>query len=446
MIVLDTTIVNVALPSIRTDLGFSQNSLAWVVNAYILTFGGSLLIGGRLGDLYGPRRLFLIGLTVFTLSSLACGLAFSAGMLILARVIQGIGGAIVSAVSLSLMMNMFTDEKERARAMGFLGFIAAGGGSIGVLLGGILTTLNWHLIFLVNIPIGIAVFVLSLYLLPHSRQEVEHRHLDLGGAITITLSLLLLNYGVINGNAAGWLSLQTFLYIVSGIVCLLLFLRIESRVPSPLMPLRLFRLRNIWAANLIGVLWAAAMFAWFFLSALYMQLILHYTPLQIGLAFLPANFIMAAFSVGLSAKMIDRFGLRGPMAIGLALAALGLFAFARAPQNGIFLIDVLPAMLFLGFGAGMAFNPVLLSAMSDAGAEDSGLASGLVNTSFMMGGALGLAILASIAVSYTSSLVAAGSRSTRRTDHGLPCCLRVWRLLRTLAAVLGWKLIRAPRG
>src|SRR5712691_10841818 len=408
MIVLDTTIVNVALPSIRADLHFSQTSLAWVVNAYLLTFGGFLLLGGRLGDLFGHRRLFLSGITLFTLASLACGLANSQGLLVGARAVQGLGGAVASAVSLSLMMNLFTEPGERAKAMGVFGFVAAGGGSIGVLLGGILTnSLDWHWIFLVNLPIGVAVVALSLRLLPGARGAAGGR-LDVAGAVTVTSSLMLAVYAIVNGNQQGWMSARTIGLLAAAAALLALFLGIESRVSSPLMPLALFRLRNVATANVVGVLWAAAMFAWFFLSALYLQLVLGYSPLEVGLSFLPANLIMGAFSIGLSAKLVMRFGVRPPLGVGLSLAAVGLALFVRAPVDGSFVVDVLPSMILLGFGAGMAFNPMLLAAMSDVAPEESGLASVVVNTAFMMGGALGLAVLASIAASRTDSLRAAG--------------------------------------
>ena len=411
MIVLDTTIVNVALPSIRVDLGFTEVSLAWVINAYMLTFGGFLLLGGRLGDLYGHRHLFLFGITLFTLASLACGLSNSQTTLIIARAIQGIGGAIADAVSLSLMMNLFTENTERAKAMGIYGFVAAGGGSIGVLLGGFLTSINWHWIFLVNIPVGLAVIALSLAFLPSTRSDVEHRHLDVAGAITVTSSLIIAVYAVINGNDVGWLTTQTLGLLAASTGLLALFVWIESRVEGPLMPLRLFTLRNIVVSNAVSVLWAAGMFAWFFLSALYMQLILKYTPMQVGLAFLPANVIMAIFSLGLSAKIVMRWGIQKPIALGLGFAGLGLLLLARVPIESNFLIDILPSMLLLGLGAGVAFNPILLAAMSDVSESESGLASGVVNTSFMMGGALGLAILASIASSETTRELAHGTES-----------------------------------
>src|SRR2546421_861968 len=409
MIVLDSTIVNVALPSIRADLGFSKTSLAWVVNAYLLTFGGFLLLGGRLGCLFGHRRLFLIGIALFTLASIACGLSTSQGLLVGARAVQGLGGAVVSAVGLSLMMSLFTEPAERAKAMGVFGFVMAGGGSIGVLLGGVLTDLlNWHWIFLVNVPVGIAVVVLSLRLLPTARGAAASGRLDVAGAVTVTSALMLAVYAIVNGNHEGWTSARTLGLLAAAAVLLAAFLGIEARVRSPLMPLGLFRLRNLATANVVGVLWAAAMFAWFFLSALYLQLVLGYSPLQVGLAFLPANLIMGVFSLGLSAKLVMRFGIKPPLSLGLLLAAVGLALFVRAPVGGTFAVDVLPSMILLGFGAGMALNPVLLAAMSDVAPEESGLASGIVNTSFMMGGALGLAVLASLAASRTTSLRAAG--------------------------------------
>ena len=438
MIVLDATIVNVALPSIREDLGFSQTSLAWVVNAYLLTYGGCLLLGGRLGDLFGHRRLFLIGISLFTLASLACGVATSQAFLIAARSVQGVGGAIASAVSLSLMMTLFTEPADRAKAMGVFGFVAAGGGSIGVTLGGILTdSLDWHWIFLVNFPIGIAVVALSLKLLPAARIEGAAVKLDVAGAITVTSALMLAVYAIVNGNQNGWTSAQTLGMLGAAAALLAVFLVIESRVESPLMPLRLFRLRNLATANVIGILWAAAMFAWFFLAALYMQLVLGYTPLEVGLAFLPANLIMGVFSLGLSAKLVMRFGIRAPLAVGLVLAAAGMVLFVRAPVDGSFVVDVLPSMMLLGLGAGTAFNPVLLAAMSDVDQSEAGLASGVVNTSFMMGGAVGLAVLASLAQSRTESLRASGDGVLTALTGGYHAAFLLGAVFALTAAALG---------
>ncbi len=443
MIVLDSTIVNVALPSIKRDLGFSQTSLAWVVNGYLLTFGGFLLLGGRLGDVYGHQRLFLAGLSLFTVASLACGLSPSQGVLVAARVIQGFGGAVVSAVSLSLMMSLFVEPAERAKAMGLFGFVAAGGGSIGVLLGGVLTDLlNWHWIFLVNVPIGVIVCALAVRVLPSGSAARRRGRIDIAGAVTVTLALMLAVYAIVNGNHVGWLSGQTVAMLLGALALFAAFLMIESRIDSPLMPLSLFRQRNLSTANAVGLLWASAMFAWFFLSALYLQLVLHYSPLQVGLAFLPANLIMGAFSLGLSAKLVMRFGLKAPLGTGLVLAAAGLALFTRAPVHGRFLVDVLPSMILLGFGAGMAFNPLLLAAMGDVRPEDSGLASGIVNTSFMMGGALGLAVLASLAASRTKSLQNAGHSALSALNGGYQAAFLVGAVFAALAAGLGLALLR----
>jgi EmrB/QacA subfamily drug resistance transporter len=446
MIVLDVTIVNVALPSIRDDLGFSETSLAWVVNAYLLTYGGCLLLGGRFGDLFGHRRLFLAGITLFTLASLGCGVATTQGLLIAARAVQGVGGAVASAVALSLMVTLFTEPAERAKAMGVFGFVAAGGGSIGVLLGGVLTdTLNWHWIFLVNVPIGVIVVLLSLRLLPASPGTAGPGRLDIAGAVTVTASLMLAVYAIVNGNQEGWTSGQTLGLLLAAAALMALFLGIEARVSAPLMPLRLFRLRNLAIANVIGVLWAAAMFAWFFLSALYLQLVLGYSPLEVGLAFLPANVIMGVFSLGLSAKLVMRFGIRPPLATGLGLAAIGLLLFVRAPVDGSFVVDVLPSMILLGFGAGMAFNPVLLAAMGDVEPTEAGLASGVVNTAFMMGGALGLALLASIAASRTDSLRDSGHGALTALTGGYHLAFLVGAAFAVAAAVIGGVFLRAER-
>jgi EmrB/QacA subfamily drug resistance transporter len=444
MIVLDVTIVGVALPSIREDLGFSETSLAWVVNAYLLTFGGFLLLGGRLGDIFGHQRLFLIGIALFTVASLGCGLATSQEALVVARAVQGLGGAVVSAVALSLIVMLFTEPRERAKAMGVFGFVASGGGSIGVLLGGILTdVLDWHWIFLVNLPIGIAVFALTLVLIPAVRGEAPSGRLDVAGAVTITASLMLAVYAIVNGNEQGWTSARTLGVLAAAGVLLGVFLAIEARVAAPLVPLGLFRLRNLAISNVVGVLWAAAMFAWFFLSALYLQLVLGYSPLEVGLAFLPGNLIMGLLSLGLSAKLVMRFGIRPPLAVGLGLASLGLLLFARAPVDGSFVVDVLPPMILLGLGAGMAFNPVLLAAMSDVEPSDAGLASGVVNTAFMMGGALGLAVLASLAASRTETLAASGEGPLEALTGGYHAAFLVGAVFALAAAVIGGAFLRA---
>src|SRR5919109_971615 len=342
MIVLDATIVNVALPSIRADLGFSATSLAWVVNAYLITFGGFLLIGGRLGDLFGHRRLFLIGISLFTAASLACGLSTSQGMLVTARSIQGLGAAIVAAV------------------------------------------------------------VLSLRLIPGERAPAAEQRLDLAGAVTVTVSLMLAVYAIVNGNEVGWLTFRTI--------------------------------------GLLGV--AAAIFAWFFLSALYLQLVLGYSPLEVGLAFLPGNLIMGSLSIAVSARLVMRYGVRLPLSAGLGVAAIGLLLFARAPVDGNYVVDVLPSMILLGLGAGIAFNPVLFAAMSDVEPTEAGLASGVVNTAFMMGGALGLAVLASVAASRTESLEASGQGTLEALTGGYHAAFLLGALFAFAAAATGAAFLR----
>jgi EmrB/QacA subfamily drug resistance transporter len=438
MIVVDTTVVNVALPSIRNDLGFSPTSLAWVVNAYMLTFGGFLLLAGRLGDLFGHRRLFLSGTAAFTLASLLCGVSTSKGMLVAARAVQGLGGAVVSAVAFSLIVVLFTEPRERAKAMGVFGFVMSGGGSIGVLAGGVLTDVaGWHWVFLVNLPIGVLVTVAGLKLLPAVQTGAEQARLDVPGAAAITGAMVLAVYAIVNGNTSGWTSAQTLGLLAAAVVVATGFALWEARVAAPLVPLGIFRHRNLSVADVVGILWAASMFALFFLSALYLQLVLHYSPLQVGLAFLPGNVIMMAFSLGLSARLVTRFGFRKPLAFGLGVAALALLWFARVPVHGSFVPDVLPSMILIGIGGGLAFNPVLMAAMSDVEPKDAGLASGITNTAFMMGGAVGLAVLASAAAARTGH-VATVAALTR----GYHLAFLLGALFAVAAAVVGGALLR----
>jgi EmrB/QacA subfamily drug resistance transporter len=443
MIVLDSTIVNVALPSIRDDLGFTQESLAWVVNAYLLTFGGFLLLGGRLGDLFGARRLFLLGITLFTVASLACGLSTSQELLVASRAVQGLGGAVVSAVALSLIMTLFTEPADRAKAMGIFGFVLSGGGTVGVLLGGVLTdALNWHWIFLVNIPIGIGVFALTLAVLPGVRGHATGR-VDIAGAVTVTASLMLAVYAIVNGNDAGWTSFQTLGLLTSAAALLALFLVIELRVPAPLMPLGLFRIRNVSTANIVGVLMAAGMFGYFFLSALYLQEVLGYSPMEVGLAYLPSTIVWGAASLLLSDRLVLRFGIKPPLIVGLGLMTLGLVLLARTPVDGNFFVDVLPPTLAVGLGAGIGFNPLLLAAMSGVAPTESGLASGIVNTAFMMGGALGLAVLASLAASRTETLEASGDGPLAALNGGYHLAFLVGAIFVVASAVVAAALLRS---
>jgi EmrB/QacA subfamily drug resistance transporter len=444
MIVLDGTIVNVALPSIRDDLGFSQTSLAWVVNGYLLTFGGFLLLGGRLGDLFGHRRLFLFGIALFTLASLACGLANSQEFLVGARAVQGLGGAVVSSVALSLVMTLFTETADRAKAMGVFGFVLSGGGTAGVLLGGVLTeVLDWHWIFLVNLPVGVAVLALSLALLPAGRGQAASGRLDVAGAVTVTAALILAVYAIVNGNETGWATGETLGLLAAGVVLLAVFLTIEARISAPLMPLGLFRNRNVSTANVVGALMAGGLFAWFFFSALYMQQILGYSPLEVGLGYLPSMVVWGGSSLLLSDKLVMRFGIKTPLVGGLGLMAVGLLLFARAPVDGDFVVDVLPSTIVIGLGAGIAFNPILLAAMSDVAPEQSGLASGVVNTAFMMGGALGLAVLASLADLRAEDLLASGDDRPAALTSGYHIAFLVGAVFTVAAAAVAAALLRA---
>ena len=426
MIVLDQSIVNVALPSIRTDLGFSQTSLAWVVNAYLLTFGGFLLLSGRLGDLRGNRRVFLGAVVCFTIASAVCGLAPSASFLVVGRAVQGLAGAGVSAVALALIMGLFTEPGDRAKAMGVFGFVMSGGGAVGVLAGGVLTgLLSWHWIFLVNIPVGVAVFVAARAVLPTDDVVPGSTRLDVPGAVLVTSALMLAVYAVVGGNEAGWTSTRTLGLLASAAVLFVAFIVREVKATEPLVPLRLFKLRNVSVSQVVGALWAAAMFAWFFLAALYLQQVLSYSALEVGLAFVPTSLVMMFCSLKVSDRLVMAYGIRPPLTVGLALAAASLALFAMAPVDGNFVTDVLPSMVLLGIGAGIAFNPVLLAAMGDVEPHEAGLASGVVNTSFMMGGALGLAVLVAVSDSRTTSLADGGADPVEALHGGLQVAFAV---------------------
>ena len=438
MIVLDGTVVTVALPLIRADLGFSQAALVWIINAYILAFGGCLLLGGRLGDLYGARRVFLIGIVAFTLASLACGLATTQLEMIWARAVQGAGGAVVDAVSLALMTNMFVETGERAKAMGSYGFIASAGGTLGVLLGGFITSyFDWHWVFLVNIPFGVVVYVLCLRLVPAA--PAEHAmpgRLDLLGAVTLTGALMLAVYGIISGGDVGWFSGQSLATLGGVILLLAAFIFVESRVSNPLMPLSVLRSRMLVVTNVTAALSAAAMFATFFLT-LYLQRVLGKSPLQVALIFLPTCLISAVLALGFSARSVNRYGSKRPFAAGLLLAALGLALLAGIPVQGDVLTDVFPGMTLFTVGAGVAGNPLFLSAMHGVAPKDSGLASGLVGTSSMIGGSLGLAILAASAEAWTRSLEAFGADPMVALIGGYHVAFATGAVLAVVSAALG---------
>jgi EmrB/QacA subfamily drug resistance transporter len=413
MIVLDVTVVNVALPSIQDELHFSTSSLAWVVNAYLIAFGGLLLLAGRFGDLLGRSRIFLLGVGLFTLASLLCGLAWTQTLLVGARFVQGIGGAMTSAVILGMIVTMFPEPREQAKAIGVYAFVASAGGSVGLLAGGVLTqSLDWHWIFFVNVPIGILTIALARRLLPKDDGIGFGEGADIPGATLITSALMLGVYTIVKPAADyGWGASRT---LGLGALALLLlggFLAREASARNPLIPLRIFRSRNLCGANLIQVLSVAGMFGMFFLGALYLRRVLGYDALEIGLAFLPVTIAMGSMSIRYSERLITRFGARALLPPGLALIALGLAWFARAPLSANYAIDVLPSMLLLGTGAGMCFPALMTVAMSGATRSDAGLASGLVNTTAQVGGALGLAVLATLSTSRSDKLLAQG-RST----------------------------------
>jgi EmrB/QacA subfamily drug resistance transporter len=410
MIILDQTIVNVALPAIQRDLGFSQSSLAWVVNAYLIPFGGLLLLAGRLGDLVGRKRILLTGLVVFTAASLVCGLSSSQAVLVGARFVQGVGGALASALILGMIVAMFPDPREQARAIGVFSFVAAAGGSIGLLAGGFLTqTLNWHWIFFVNVPIGVVAVVLALRLLEFDAGLGLHQGADVIGAALVTAALMLGVYTIV-GEAAerGWDSPRT---LISGAVALVLlvgFIVRQATYARPLLPLRIFGSRNVSGANVTQALMVAGMFGMFFLGSLYLQRVLRYDAMQIGLAFLPVALAIGALSVDVSARLTTRFGARGVLLAGLSFILGGLVLFARAPVDAQYLADVLPEMVLLGLGGGVSFPALMTLAMSGATRESAGLASGLVGTSAQVGGALGLAVLATLSTARTDRLLAEG--------------------------------------
>ena len=419
MIVLDITIVNVALPSIQDDLGFSQSNLAWVVNAYLVPFGGLLLLAGRFGDLLGQRRVFLAGLTIFTSASLLCGISQSQEMLVGARFVQGIGGALTSAVILGMIVTMFPEPREQAKAIGAYTFVAVAGGSIGLLAGGVLTqAINWHWIFFVNLPIGIATALATRRLVADHKGLGFGQGADVLGAALITGGLMLGVYTILEVSENGWGSSTTLILGAISLALETAFVIRQARIANPLMPLRLFRSRNVSGANALQMLLVAGMFGMFFLGALYMQEVLGYDPLQVGLAFLPATLVMGTLSLGYSEKLIMRFGPRNILIPGMVLIAISLLALARTPVDGAYLADLLAPMLVIGIGIGISFPALMTLAMSVATPEDAGLASGIVNTSAQVGGAIGLAVLATLAAQRTETLESGGAAADAALNSG----------------------------
>ena len=443
MIVLDITIVNVALPSIQEDLGFSQGELAWVINAYLIPFGGLLLLAGRLGDLIGQRRIFLTGMAIFIFASLLCALSQSQEMLTGARFVQGIGGALTSAVVLGMIVTMFPEPREQAKAIGVYGFVASAGGSIGLLAGGVLTeAISWHWIFLINLPVGIVTAFLTLRLVKPHEGIGFGEGADFPGAVLITAGLMLGVYTILGVEEVGWGATRTLLLGAVSLALAAAFVWRQARIENPLMPLRLFRSRNVSGANAVQALLVAGMFSMFFLGALYMQRILGYDALQVGLAFLPATLVMGTLSLGFAEKLIMRFGARRTLIPGLMLISIGLLLFARTPVDGDYVADILPAMIVIAVGIGMSFPSLMTLAMSGATPEDSGLASGVVNTSAQVGGAIGLAVLATLAAERTDGLLADGVGGGEALNSGFHLAYLVGAALVAISLVIAVTVLR----
>jgi EmrB/QacA subfamily drug resistance transporter len=443
MIVLDGTIVNIALPSIQRDLGFSQTGLAWVVNAYVLTFGGFLLLGGRVADLIGRRTVLMAGLALFTAASLFCGLASTQWMLIGGRAVQGIGGAVVQAVALSVILDLFPEPGARAKAMSVWGFVASAGGAVGVVLGGVLTQVSdWHLIFLINLPIGVLAIALARPLLPSVPGVGLGEGIDIGGAVTITLAPILAVFGILSASESGWASPVVIVCLALALAVLAAFVAIERRAKAPIVPLRVFRSAAVSISNIVMVCMMAAFFGWFFFSPLYMQRVLGFDSLQTGLGFLPAMLVFGTMSSGIAATIVGRLGPKRSLLGGMSLAVLGLALLSRAPVGGSYLLDVAPGMFLIAIGGGLGFLPLILIATGDATPEESGLISGLISTSQMVGGAIGLAILAAIAAGRTLAVggISADAVALNEGYHA------AFLLAATLAAVGVALATRLPSG
>jgi EmrB/QacA subfamily drug resistance transporter len=399
VVVLDASIVNVALPTIGDALKFSESNLPWVVNAYVLTFGGFLLLGGRMADLLGRRRVFMAGLVLFALASLVGGLAANSGQLVAARAVQGLGAAILSPAALSIVTTTFRDGAERNRALGVWGAVAGSGGAAGVLLGGVLTDgLGWEWVLWVNVPIGLIAAAVTPSLIAESRSEGETRHFDFAGAVSITAGLSLLVYALVDANSAGWGSAQTIVLLAISVALIAAFVVVERRSRAPLVPFRIFRLRTLTGANVVGLLVGASLFSMFFFISLYMQQVLGYSAIKAGLSYLPLA-VSIILSAGIASQLVTRVGFKRVLATGMALIAAGLVWFSQIPVHGTFASDILGPSLLAAVGLGFAFVPVTIAAVSGVGDSDAGLASGLINTSQQIGGALGLAILAAISTS-----------------------------------------------
>jgi EmrB/QacA subfamily drug resistance transporter len=445
MVVLDASVVNVALPSIQRDVGFSEQSLSWVLNAYTLIFGGFLLLGGRAADRLGRRRLFMAGIALFAGASLACGLSQSEATLLIARGAQGLGGAMVSPAALSIILTTFAEGSERNRALAVWGAIAGAGGAVGLLLGGaIVEVLSWRWIFFVNVPIGAAVLVLAPRILAESRAKQVRSGYDLEGATTITLGTMALVFTLIKANEWGWGSARTLAGLAVAAALLVGFVWIERRHEDPLVPLRIFTNRSLAASDATMLLLAAALFGVFFFCTLYLQQVLGYNALKTGVAYLPLSFTLIGSSA-LASRAADRFTPKPVLVGGLLIATVGFALFTRLPVNGDYAGHVVPAMVVMGIGLGMSFVPITIAATSGVAAEDSGLASGLLNTTQQVGGSLGLAVLSAVSTSRITSALDGGSTLPAALTHGFTAAFTVSAILCAAAAVLAIVLLPGRR-
>jgi EmrB/QacA subfamily drug resistance transporter len=450
MVVLDVAIVNVALPSIKTDLHFTQESLQWVITAYAILFGGVLLLGGRMADLLGRRRLFIAGIVLFTVSSLLSGLAWSEGSLIAFRALQGLGGGLLSPAALSILTTTFAEGRERNLALGIWGAVSGSGGAAGVLLGGVLTSsIGWSWIFFINVPVGALVVGITPWLVRESRAQLAHRHFDIAGAASITGGLMLLVYAMTRAAQQGWGTASTISLLAASTALVLGFVVIELRSKAPLLPMRIFKLRTLSAANLTGFLIGAALFSQFFLLTLYMQEVLHYSALKTGVAYLTLTLAIITFAA-VAQGLVTRIGVRRVLPIGLALSAAGLILFARLPVDGHYFWDLFPGFLLSGIGLALSFVPMTIAALVGVKEADAGIASGLINTSQQIGGAIGLAAATTIATTFTSRYVdqhvGVSASSGAALNHGFQITFYVLAALAALASVLAAVLIEPQEG
>ncbi len=434
---LDGSIVNVALPSIQRDLHFSQGNLTWVIDAYLITFGSFLLMAGRLGDLVGRKRVFLVGVAVFTASSAMCGFANSQAMLIVGRFIQGAGGALSASVILAIIITEFPETAERSKAMSAYIFVAVGGGAVGLVLGGIISqSINWHWIFFINLPIGVATFFLGRALIEENVGLGVRDGVDVIGAILVTAALMVGIYGVITATQYGWLSTHTMLFLGLSAVMLAVFIVLEGKVKKPMVPLHILRLRTLMATSAIRGFLATGMFTTFFLGALNLEHVLHFDPLKTGLAFLPVTTMVAVLSTGITAKLVAKFGAMRVLMPGLMSVFVGLLILSLAGVHGSYWAEIFPAYLLVGYGAGTAFVPLLTLGMAEVPKDDAGLGSGIVNVSQQMSAAVGLAILGTLATNHSNTLIAAGHNVTSALASGYQlaflvgaCCVLVGLIL-----------------